>query len=54
MNWLDSSSFTGLLNQAQKSIDKVLDIPREDDCEDKKSGWNLDAGKLQTSVMHTL
>lgn len=29
MSWFDSRSFTGLLSQAQKSIDKVLDIPSE-------------------------
>ena len=44
MNWLDSSSFSGLLSQAQKSIDKVLDIPREDDNTSKKTNQNLDAG----------
>ncbi|CAB4002842.1 Hypothetical predicted protein [Paramuricea clavata] len=50
MNWLDSSSFSGLLSQAQKSIDKVLDIPREDD---KKTNQNLDTGKSQSQTPKT-
>jgi hypothetical protein len=50
MNWLDSSSFSGLLSQAQKSIDKVLDIPREDD---KKTNQNLDTGNFEIRVICT-
>ena len=46
MNWLDSSSFSGLLSQAQKSIDKVLDIPGEGDGRSKKGDDSLDTGKL--------
>ena len=45
MNWLDSSSFTGLLSQAQKSIDKVLDISSEDASKSKKSGQSSEPGK---------
>ncbi|XP_028395572.1 TATA element modulatory factor-like [Dendronephthya gigantea] len=49
MNWLDSSSFSGLLSQAQKSIDKVLDIPGEDDGKSKKGDQSLDTGVSQSS-----
>ena len=47
MNWLGSgsSSFSGLLTKAQKSIDKVLDIPGDDDASGKKTGGNSDTGK---------
>lgn len=45
MNWLDSSSFSGFLSQAQKSIDKVLDIPGDDDSTAKKQSV-----KEETSV----
>ena len=47
MSWFNSSSFSGLLSQAQQSIDKVLDIPQERDDKSKKTGQNLDTGKLK-------
>lgn len=50
MNWLDSSSFSGLLSQAQKSIDKVLDIQGEDDKTSKKTSQDLDAGKCTSNT----
>jgi hypothetical protein len=53
MNWLDSSSLTGLLSQAQKSIDKVLDISAADDDKSKKTGQNLDTGKFKIRLIHT-
>ncbi|XP_046855541.1 TATA element modulatory factor-like [Xenia sp. Carnegie-2017] len=48
MNWLDSSSFSGFLSQAQKSIDKVLDIPGDDDSTAKKQSV-----KEETSVSNS-
>ena len=48
MSWFNSSSLSGLLSQAQQSIDKVLDIPKENDDKSKKTGQNVDTGKSPT------
>lgn len=50
MNWFDSKSITGLLSQAQKSIDKVLDISTEEESEKTgKTGKPSGSGRNNTS-----